>query len=44
MKPFWEAANILRDSRMDRSDWKSYVLLLQCFSRLCDAWEEEADG
>ena len=24
--PLWEAANILRGSPVDRTDWKSYIL------------------
>lgn len=37
----WEAANILRGSPVDRSDWKSYILPLLFFKRICDAWDEE---
>src|SRR5512140_82567 len=37
----WEAANILRGSPLDRADWKSYILPLLFFKRLCDVWDEE---
>jgi len=37
----WEAANILRGSPVDRSDWKSYILPLMFFKRICDVWDEE---
>jgi type I restriction enzyme M protein len=37
----WEAANILRGSPVDRTDWKSYVLPLLFFKRVCDVWDEE---
>ena len=37
----WEAANILRGSPVDRSDWKSYILPLLFFKRICDQWDEE---
>jgi len=37
----WEAANILRGSPVDRTDWKSYILPLLFFKRLCDVWDEE---
>ncbi len=37
----WEAANILRGSPVDRSDWKSYILPLLFFKRICDVWDEE---
>jgi type I restriction enzyme M protein len=30
----WEAANILRGSHVDRTDWRSYILLLMFF-KLC---------
>jgi len=39
----WEAANILRGSPVDRSDWKSYILPLLFFKRLCDVWDEEVE-
>ena len=37
----WEAANILRGSPVDRTDWKSYILPLLFFKRICDVWAEE---
>ncbi len=37
----WEAANILRGSPVDRTDWKSYILPMLFFKRLCDVWDEE---
>lgn len=37
----WEAANILRSSAVDRTDWKGYILPLLFFKRLCDVWDEE---
>jgi type I restriction enzyme M protein len=37
----WEAANILRGSPVDRADWKSYILPLLFFKRVCDVWDEE---
>ena len=37
----WEAANILRGSPVDRTDWKGYILPLLFFKRLCDVWDEE---
>ena len=37
----WEAANILRGSPVDRTDWKSYILPLLFFKRICDCWDEE---
>lgn len=40
----WEAANILRGSPVDRSDWKSYILPMLFFKRICDAWDEEHEG
>ena len=36
----WEAANILRGSPVDRSDWKSYILPLLFFKRICDVRDE----
>lgn len=39
----WEAANILRGSPVDRTDWKSYILPLLFFKRICDVWDEEYD-
>ena len=38
----WEAANILRGSPVDRSDWKSYILPLLFFKRICDQCDEES--
>ena len=40
----WEAANILRGSPVDRTDWKSYILPLLFFKRICDAWDEEHEA
>ena len=37
----WEAANILRGSTVDRTDWKGYILPLLFFKRICDVWDEE---
>jgi len=37
----WGAANILRGSPLDRTDWKSYILPLLFFKRICDCWDEE---
>jgi len=37
----WEAANILRGNPVDRTDWKSYILPLLFFKRVCDAWDGE---
>ena len=37
----WEAANILRGSPVDRTDWQSYILPLLFFKRICDVWDEE---
>ena len=37
----WEAANILRGSAVDRTDWKGYILPLFFFKRICDVWNEE---
>lgn len=34
-------ANILRGSPVDRTDWKSYILPLLFFKRVCDVWDEE---
>ena len=36
-----EAANILRGSAVDRTDWKGYILPLLFFKRICDVWDEE---
>jgi type I restriction enzyme M protein len=40
----WEAANILRGSPVDRTDWKGYILPLLFFKRICDCWDEEHAG
>ena len=40
----WEAANILRSSPVDRTDWKSYILPLLFFKRVCDVWDEEHEA
>ena len=32
----WEAANILRGSPVDRTDWKSCILPLLFFKHICD--------
>ncbi len=37
----WEAANILRGSAVDRTDWKGYILPLLFFKRISDCWDEE---
>jgi len=37
----WQTANILRGSPVDRTDWKSYILPLLFYKRLCDVWDEE---
>jgi type I restriction enzyme M protein len=37
----WEAANTLRGSAVDRTDWKGYILPLLFFKRICDVWDEE---
>ena len=37
----WEAANILRGSPVDRTDWKSYILPLLFFKRICNVLDEE---
>ena len=37
----WEAANILRGSAVDRTDWKGYILPLLFLKRICDVWDEE---
>lgn len=36
-----EAANILRGSAVDRTDWKGYILPLLFFKRISDVWDEE---
>ena len=40
----WEAANILRGSPVDRTDWKAYILPLLFFKRICDVWDEEHEA
>jgi type I restriction enzyme R subunit len=40
----WAAANILRGSPVDRTDWKSYILPLLFFKRVCDVWDEEHEA
>jgi len=40
----WEAANILRGSPVDRTDWKSYILPLLFYKRICDVWDEEHEA
>ena len=37
----WEAANILRGSAIDRTDWKGYILPLLFFKRISDVCDEE---
>ena len=37
----WEAANILRGSPVDRTDWKSYILPLLFFKRICDVGQPD---
>lgn len=37
----WDATNILRGSPVDRTDWKSYILPLLFYKRICDVWDEE---
>ncbi|EAQ95658.1 type I restriction-modification system subunit M [Congregibacter litoralis] len=37
----WEAANTLRGSAVDRTDWKGYILPLLFFKRISDCWDEE---
>jgi type I restriction enzyme M protein len=37
----WDAANTLRGSAVDRTDWKGYVLPLLFFKRMSDVWGEE---
>jgi type I restriction-modification system DNA methylase subunit len=37
----WDAANTLRGSAVDRTDWKAYILPLLFFKRICDCWDEE---
>lgn len=37
----WDAANTLRGSAVDRTDWKGYILPLLFFKRMSDVWNEE---
>lgn len=37
----WDAANTLRSSAVDRTDWKGYILPLLFFKRISDVWDEE---
>ena len=37
----WDAANTLRSSAIDRTDWKAYILPLLFFKRISDVWDEE---
>ena len=37
----WGAANTLRGSAIDRTDWKGYILPLLFFKRISDVWDEE---
>src|SRR3954453_17520041 len=37
----WNCAETLRGSAVDRTDWKSYILPLLFFKRICDVWDEE---
>ena len=37
----WDAANILRGSAVDRTDWKGYILPLLFCKRISDVWDEE---
>lgn len=37
----WDAANTLRGSAVDRTDWKGYILPLLFFKRISDVWDEE---
>ncbi len=39
--PLWDAANTLRSSAVDRTDWKGYILPLLFFKRISDVWDEE---
>lgn len=36
----WQAADILRRSWIDPSDWKNYLLPLFFFKRICDVWDD----
>ena len=37
----WDAANTLRGSAVDRTDWKGYILPVLFFKRISDVWDEE---
>ena len=37
----WNAANTLRGSAVDRTDWKGYILPVLFFKRISDVWDEE---
>lgn len=37
----WTAANTLRGSAIDRTDWKGYILPLIFLKRISDCWDEE---
>ena len=37
----WAAADTLRGSAVDRTDWKGYILPLLFFKRISDVWDEE---
>lgn len=37
----WNAANVLRGSAVDRTDWKAYILPLLFFKRISDVFDEE---
>jgi type I restriction enzyme M protein len=39
----WAAANALRGSAVDRTDWKGYILPLLFFKRISDVWDEERE-
>jgi type I restriction enzyme M protein len=39
----WDAANTLRGSAVDRTDWKGYILPLLFFKRISDVWDEETE-
>ena len=42
LKPaLWNAANTLRGSAVDRTDWKGYILPVLFFKRISDVWDEE---
>ena len=37
----WNAAGTLRGNPVDRTDWKSYILPLLFFKRICDVCDQE---